>query len=183
MASSVDGNTLIAATTSYIPPRLFTSTDGGGNWTSNSLPEPYNSPRLTASADMHKLVVWLTSLGHIYTSSDLGATWVSNNVPNDYWLQIASTADGNKLVAFQEDSMWVKTETVAPQLNLKRSNNMLNISWLVPSTNLVLEESLDFNSTNWVALTNVPSLNFSNLDNELSIAPSESSAYFRLAPK
>jgi hypothetical protein len=38
-------------------------------------------------------------LGGVYTSKDSGKTWVLNNLPSLAWYSIASSADGNKLVA------------------------------------------------------------------------------------
>jgi hypothetical protein len=38
-------------------------------------------------------------IGPIYTSTNSGTTWILNNAPNMHWYSVASSADGNKLVA------------------------------------------------------------------------------------
>jgi hypothetical protein len=122
-------------------------------------------------------------LSRIYTSIDLGATWITNNVPNDNWLQVGVTADGDRLVAFLNDSMWGSTDNLPPHLNVSRAEGAIKLSWLVPSTNFVAEENLELDSANWFALTNAASVNFSNLNMELNVGPIEGNAhaFFRLA--
>jgi len=51
--------------------------------------------------------------------------------------------------------------TPSPQLNLAPSDINLALSWLVPSTNFVLQQSTDLIS--WSSVTNAPALNLTNL--------------------
>ncbi|HEU6448663.1 MAG TPA: hypothetical protein VFV23_09535 [Verrucomicrobiae bacterium] len=57
-------------------------------------------------------------------------------------------------------------------------SNNLNFSWLIPSTNFVLQQSFDL--ANWATLTNSPTLNFTDLNEELSLTPTNNSGFFRL---
>jgi hypothetical protein len=66
-------------------------------------------------------------------------------------------------------------------LNLTASNTNLDLAWLVPSANFVLQQNLDLTTTNWVTLTNTPALNLTSLNNDLILSPSNSSAFYRLA--
>jgi hypothetical protein len=65
-------------------------------------------------------------------------------------------------------------------LAINASNGNLAFSWTMPSTNFVLQVSPDLSGNNWVTLTNPPVLNLTNLQNELSIPPSNAAGYFRL---
>lgn len=68
--------------------------------------------------------------------------------------------------------------TPSPQLNLGTSNSNLAISWTIPSTNFVLQQSADLIS--WADVTNPPALNFTNLQNQVTRPPSNSSGFYRL---
>jgi|SRR5665213_298351 len=180
IASSVDGSKLVAI--SSAPPngpRIFISTDFGATWMSNSVSSSYYQ-YVASSADGVKLVLAVRG-GGIYTSRNSGITWVSNNVPNEQWSSVASSADGNELIAtVQGGGIWIFKTTPTPSLNISPSDTNLDLSWLVPSTNFALEQNLDLTTTNWVTLTNTPTLNFTNLQNQVTITPTNSSGYFRL---
>ncbi len=96
-----------------------------------------------------------------------------------FWPSIASSADGNYLVAVVNGGgIWTLQTTPSPQLNLTPASNNLAFSWLVPSANFVVQQSPDLVS--WSSVTDTPALNLTNLNNELSISPSNSSGFFRL---
>jgi hypothetical protein len=67
--------------------------------------------------------------------------------------------------------------TPAPQLNLAASSTNLFLSWIVPSTNFVLQQSPDLIS--WEDVTNTTTLNLTNLQNQITLLPANSS-FFRL---
>ena len=177
---SVDGQTMVAL--AYTPAAIYISTNGGLNWITNAPPSPYNSPYLSGSADAQKLVYWLNpSVGYLYTSTNLGATWITNAVPLDYWTQALVTADGNRRVAFKNQSMWVSTDDSPPALNLQRSGDGLVASWTVPSMAFHLDAALGSVSAGWSQVTNSPTLNNSNLHYEVDLPISPGSAFFRLS--
>jgi hypothetical protein len=66
----------------------------------------------------------------------------------------------------------------APELNLAPLHTNVALSWIIPSTNFVLQQSSDL--TAWVDVTNKPALNITNLQNEVTISPSNSSSFYRL---
>ena len=150
-------------------------------------------PLVASSADGSKLVV-LASSGSVYTSTDSGTTRVSNSIPvnTQQTFFVSSSADGTKLVlipggwyggqygTYETGLIFTSYSTPTPQLNLTSSNNNLAFSWIVPSTNFVLQQNLDLTTTNWVTLTNVPTLNFTNLQDEVTLSPTNSSSFFRL---
>jgi hypothetical protein len=66
----------------------------------------------------------------------------------------------------------------APELNLAPSFTNVALSWIIPSTNFVLQQSSDLIS--WADVTNAPVLNLTNLQNEVTLSPSNSSGFYRL---
>jgi hypothetical protein len=63
-------------------------------------------------------------------------------------------------------------------LTLVPSGSNLNVSWIIPSTNFVLQQSSDLAS--WTDVTNPPVLNLTNLQNEVVLSPTGSSGFYRL---
>jgi hypothetical protein len=121
--------------------------------------------------------------GPIYTSTDFGATWMTNNALNA-WRCVASSADGCKLVAgggvYFGGPIDISYSTPSPQLNLAPSGINLTVSWIVPSTNFVLQQNVDLTTTNWTDVTNPPMLNLTNLQNEVTFPLTGSNAFYRL---
>ncbi len=160
---------------------------GGSNdtdaWMPSSAPST-NWQAVACSADGTKLIAAVKN-GPIYTSMDAGVTWISNSIPSSFWAGVGSSADGNKLVAavsanFALSPIYTLQSTPAPRLNLKSLLSNVALSWTVPSTNFVLQQKPDLSTANWVTLTNKPALNFSNLQDEIVLSPSNSSSFFRL---
>jgi hypothetical protein len=189
IAMSADG-TKCAAAPYGGSGNIYTSADSGATWLQQT-----NSPDLlwssvASSADGTELAAVSGSAsiggaGQIYTSTDSGVTWVSNNVPTQPWEAICSSADGNKLAAvvFGTDpyvggGIWTLQTTPTTQLNISSSTNNLALSWLIPSTSFVLQQSPDLIS--WSSVTDTPALNLTNLNYELTLSPSNSSGFFRL---
>lgn len=185
MAASANGKKLVTAPYGA---NIYTSTNSGTAWI-----EQTNSPNLlwwscASSADGKKLAAVSGTAGGsgvIYTSDDSGVTWLSNNVPSQQWYHIISSADGNKLFAIVNGNdplapggIWTLQTPPAPQLNVSSLSNNLNFSWIVPSTNMVMQESPDLN--NWTTLTNQPVLDYTNLQEQLTLSPTNSTGFFRL---
>jgi Tfp pilus assembly protein FimT len=114
IASSADGTKLaaVASPGPANPGPIYVSTNSGATWTQASAPTNYYWYAVASSADGSKLVAvapFDTSVapfdtsnnltGRIYTSTNFGMTWASNNAPGFFWSSVASSADGNKLVA------------------------------------------------------------------------------------
>jgi len=113
-------------------------------------------------------------------STNFGTTWSSNTISGQILYSVASSADGGKLVAGTiSGGIYTMQSTVSPKINLTASNNSLVLSWLIPSTNFVPQKSSDLVS--WEDMTNQPLLNLTNLNNELTLSPTNSSGFFRLS--
>jgi hypothetical protein len=182
VTSSSDGTKLVLVGDAEAAVHL--STDSGATWVSNSTPGLYWQG-VALSADGTKLVA-VSNSGWIYTSTNSGVTLTSNSVPSGYWSSVASSADGSKLVAAIDPfsfignarGIYVSHTTPVPSLNIAPSDTALALSWTIPSTNFVLQQSSDL--TSWADVTNAPVLNLTNLQNEVTLSPSNSSSFYRL---
>jgi hypothetical protein len=54
------------------------------------------------------------------------------------------------------------------------------ISWTIPSTSFELRENSNLTGTNWTQVGTVPSLNFTNLHNQVTVPVTGNSAFYRL---
>ncbi len=176
IASSADGVKLIAAVSGG---QVYTSTDSGTNWGPTILPSAVWDS-VASSADGTKLIAAQNYGGTIYTSIDSGRTWMQANVPLESWVSVASSADGNKLVAVSfQGLIYISQTTAMAQLKLAPSSTNLVVSWIIPSTDFGLQQSSDLIS--WSAVTNTPTLNLTNLNNDLLVSPTNGSRFFRLS--
>jgi hypothetical protein len=193
VASSADGAKLVAVS-QLKPPSvggsIFTSTNSGMNWTlANNIPsEPWSS--VASSADGTKLIAvgysksfsslsGFSLAGGIFTSTNSGAAWTQTIGPSNYWYSVVASADGNKLVvAVSDDGIYISQTMPSPQVNIMPINGNFKLSWLVPSTNFVMQQSSDL--TLWADMTNAPTLNLTNLQNQVTLCPFNSSGFYRL---
>lgn len=171
---------------------VFTSTNDGATWVTNNVPQ-WSWQNIALSADGSKLIVagWYSSgvsFGPIYTSTNSGLTWASNSVPKSAWLGVTCSADGNKMMAVSagtntsgigKGNIWISQTTPSLQLNLTPSPASVTVSWLIPSTNFVLQQSSDL--ANWSGVTNMPVMNFANLQDQVALPLPSSNAFFRLS--
>src|ERR1035438_9195595 len=102
IASSADGTKLAAVAENISG--VFTSTNSGVNWThqTNGLLPYTGFTYVASSADGSKLVaaVGASIAGPIFTSTNYGVNWTqATNAPLARWYSVASSADGNKLMA------------------------------------------------------------------------------------
>lgn len=202
IASSADGRKITMVGLTNL---IYTSADYGATWQTNSVPGITSWTGIACSADGNKLVAVAPNVG-IFISTNSGVTWTQDPYPFviDPWggqhfgsqLSIASSADGAKLVlipgeVFQtfdnttyatvySDVIWISCSTPSPQVNIAPSGGNCILSWTVPSTNFVLQQNLDLTTAGWVTLTNTPTLNLTNLNDEVTVSPTNSSGFFRI---
>jgi hypothetical protein len=175
LLSTADGSKLIAANSAG----LFISTDWGISWSETNAA---TGGEIVSSADASLLLgMRLNTLNGNYdicTSTNLGASWISNSLPEAPWAWVACSADGNELIANGTNGIWISKTAPSPQLDLAPANNRLFFSWIVPSTNMVLQESPDLNT--WTTLTNCPALNSATLQEQLTLSKGSNNGFFRL---
>src|SRR5439155_15599073 len=130
------------------------------SWTSLSI----TGRAIAASADGRTWIICDTGdvYGHgalIFISTDFGVTWASTNIIGKTWYSAASSADGCELLAGENGSgVWIYRIAASPRVNLTASGNQLALSWLVASTNLVVQQTTNLTANNCVGVTNVPGL-------------------------
>jgi hypothetical protein len=187
LASSADGTKLVAtAIPALLPvgPGIYTSTNSGNNWASNRIGGTLIHQQVASSADGLKLAVAIGG-GGIYTSTNAGTSWGLGDAPSDNWSSIASSADGNQLVATTGFSgsgeVWISQTTPTPLLNIALLNTNLGLSWAAPSMQFSLQQSPDFLAPNWVTVTNMPQLNLTNLQYQVTLQLCISNCFYRLA--
>jgi hypothetical protein len=181
LAATASGNMLMLLSRGL----CYTSTNWGLTWSSSFGTQIPGYVTIVSSADGSTRFTYGGGLDAeeypaiLWVSTNFGASWTSSGPTNIQWTSLASSADGKVLVAVSEfGGIWVSQVPPSPQLNLSYSSNSVNFSWIVPSTNMVLEQSPDL--FNWTTLTNAPSLNYTNLREQLTLSPTNSSSFFRL---
>jgi hypothetical protein len=175
IASSADGNRFATVDLNHI----FISTNSGMTWVQTSAPLKVWD-RIASSADGTKLIATTAELPPfvIYTSTNSGTTWISNTIPNQQQYLVNCSVDGNELIAVSSAGVYTKRTISSPRLNLSVRISNLALSWIIPSTNFVLQSSADLSS--WTELTNQPVLNLTNLQNQVFLPPPGSNVYYRL---
>ena len=186
-ASSADGSRLVVTGIVAGGGRICLSTNSGLAWTQTNAP---SVGPVALSADGTKLVA-ASSVSYsnnfpIYVSTDFGVTWTTNFPPGtNYWTGVVSSADGGKLAVIASGpgggGIWTLQTAPAPQMNTTPANGNLTLSWIIPSTNFVLEQNLDLTSMNWTDVTNMPVLNLTNLQDEVTLPLTNGSGFYRLA--
>jgi hypothetical protein len=193
IAASADGTRLVLCvpsegdiTRNFSPGVIYTSTNSGDSWNLTSAPSNYWG-FVTSSAD-GKTIVAVRDTGEpgvICLSTDYGATWTTNS-PVLTWSALAASADGGKLAAAatasfpdaNEEPIYVSQSVVSPVIFAGPGSPGVKLSWLVPSTNFVLQQSADLAA--WSNLTNCPTLNLSNLQNEVELPSTSGIGFYRL---
>ena len=159
---------------------VYISTNGAQSFSNVFKGVPLSTaPSIAISADGKDAFITIGT-SNLYYSTDFGAIWASNSTPSAFSF-ITSSADGNLLAAIGGGNIYTLFSPPAPALSLVPVGSNLVISWLVPSTNFVLQQNSGLTSQNWQTLTNAPTLNLTNLNNELVLRPTNDTGYYRLA--
>lgn len=187
IASSADGTRLLAGSSSSAGTGgMMSSTDSGAHWRTNSASQLTSWVSVASSADGSRLMA-VASGGSVISSTNYGTNWSTNNAPLLHWDTVCMTADGAKAFAAPNPEYGAtatyRAIATPPSPTVAASflgGNFL-LSWPVPSTNFALQTCPDLTLTNWQGLTNVPTLNCTNLHNEVIVRPTNSAGFFRLS--
>jgi hypothetical protein len=192
LAGSADGTRLVLCVPSVgdlenlSPGPIYVSTDSGDTWNLTSAPSNFWG-FVTSSAD-GKTIVAVRNFGQysaICLSTDFGNTW-NTNTPVSDWTALASSADGGKLAAVAADdgnptnqgTIYVSQSIVSPVMFATPGNGSVKLSWLVPSANFVAQQSSDLLA--WQNITNNPTLNLNNLQEEITLPSTNRNSFYRL---
>jgi photosystem II stability/assembly factor-like uncharacterized protein len=182
MTTSADSSKLVVSTT--YPYRLLVSQDWGATWVQvAAIPVSDNFGYLVSSADGNTLIGSLFRLQpYVYLSFDGGTTWTKSNLPASVTSAngVAVSADGSRLMATANNGIYVLQRTPQPRLNIAAPQASLKLSWTVPTANFVPQQKDGLTQSGWTPITNVPTLNFTNLQNEVTLPSSGGSSFYRL---
>jgi len=150
------------------------SSDGGATWRTNAIA----GQTIDCSANGTN---WIIAGNQIYTSVDAGVTWVTN-FSSAQWLGGLVSADGAELAAVGSgQGIWIGRVVPSPQLNIQSQTPNVTISWLIPSTNFVLQQTADLSNPTWTPVSTTPTLNFTNLQQQVTAPAAGSNSFFRLS--
>jgi hypothetical protein len=171
IASSSDGIHLVATGSGG----TCFSSDSGGIWTTSKIA----GVSVASSANGSKLIICNLN-ANICISTNFGVSWFTNATVNEPFSCGALSADGDEMVvgAGNNGGLWFSRSIPSPELSLTQSSNNTALSWLIPSTNFVVQQSPDLIA--WSSVTDQPALNLTNLNYEMNFAPSNTSGFFRL---
>jgi len=106
----------------------------------------------------------------------LGASWVQTSAPQTNWVAVATSANGNKLVAaVRNGGIYTWQAPPAPQLNIVLTQGQVVLSWAAPSSS-ILQQNTDLSSANWAALAAAPAL--TNGEYQVILQPQTTGASF-----
>lgn len=191
IACSADGTKAVAVAGQG---EVYTWTQSGAAWVPHFVSGVRNGfGSVASSADGERLLAVGSGNGSpvepIFISTNSGESWIpqSNAPPLVTWNAVTCSADGHEMFAATyglvlndyAGGIYILQTIPSPALNLTSGTNP-TLSWIPPSTNFVLQQNLDLATTNWETLPNAPILNFSNLQYQVILPFSNSSAFYRL---
>jgi hypothetical protein len=175
---SADGTKMVAAAYNA---NFFVSTNSGGAWVQvNASFQDVTHVAITPDGTQ------LLAMGGVLAiSADWGESWQQfprAPISFPFPLCFAISADGNRLVAADDSGIytWHPVLFKPPQLKIDNFGGAPRLSWIVPSSDFLLEETPNLSVPTWVAVSNAPSLDLTTLRNELSISPSLRGSFFRV---
>jgi len=193
VASSSDGTKLVATAG-----RVYLSDDSGDTWleATNLENQITNSSAFAISSAMSsdgsRVILAYNGYfaGPIFQSDDLGVTWTQTDAPVAHWFPLACSADGFRIAAANGSNwslngtnagpIYISQTTPQPQLAIKPLQDTLLLSWRVPSITFVLHQAPDLTSGKWTPVPVTPSLNYSNLQYQVSIPRPQGTTFYRL---
>jgi hypothetical protein len=109
------------------------------------------------------------------------------DAPLTNWSAMAGSADGNTLVAASMNGggdylgfFYTCHLPPAPELKLTSQGQNHIISWTLPPRKFVLQQNSDASTSNWMGVTTAPLLNYTNLQNQVTIPKTPASTFYRL---
>lgn len=186
VASSADGSRLFVVTAGF----TYVSTNSGVSFTQVAAAGRCNVIAYSADGTqlfgVFKLLsTTTTNFYSVVTSTNSGAAWTTNIIlttgtTTEIAVPVAMSADGSQLIFAGTPGPVFTLQTVPnPQLNITLLGNNPALSWIVPSTNFVVQQSQDLST--WSSLTNAPALNLTTLQDQILLSPTNSNEFYRLA--
>jgi hypothetical protein len=199
LAASADLSKLVVATAGadltgggHNP--IYISADFGASWVTTfsvSLPNDWYSVSCSSNGE----TIVLAGDEGVFFSTDSGVTWSSSRAP--YYVNrpipnVACSGDGKLVAAVFNDAnanggiytlqlpLPPPPPLPLPQLGISTRAARLILSWLVPSSSFGLQQNSDLTTTNWTDMQITPSLNFTNLNDQVIVSPTNGQCFYRL---
>ena len=187
IACSADGTKCVVAAgrANGQPGPIYFSTDSGTNWDPAEAPIT-NWVGLCSSADGRNMLASTASDGPlnganaIYRSTNFGASWIRLSAPTPWWMGIAASADAGRLVVPAAVSIYTAQLIQPPTLNILSTNGNVTLSWIIPSTNFVLQETFDLASGYWTDVPDTPSFDPATLQETVTRPATTANSYYRM---
>ncbi len=178
LACSADGSMMVAGVNDF-PGPIYLSTNSGVTWNPVSVPDAY-SAGLACSADGKKLFGSTAyELPIYYSSANGGTQWTTNAAPDLSCGRIVCSADGCKLAMIANSTVYIASSVPSPELKIaKASANAVDIAWIIPSTNFLLEVSTNLSSTNWNPVSTPTQIQ--NFENHVVLSATNAQSFYRL---
>jgi hypothetical protein len=177
---SADGSKLVST---FAGGGIYISTNLGATWLTTSAPST-NWNALACSADAEIIIAAAGSrdgaIGPIYVSDNGGLSWTTANLPLASWASVASSADGSQQYAAAMGGIYRVQTVPRPKLSIAQSGSSLVLSWLIPSTTFRVQQSPDLSGSTWADVTAAPTLNLTNLHEELLLPLPSTPRFYRL---
>jgi photosystem II stability/assembly factor-like uncharacterized protein len=141
----------------------------------------YSALQAACSAD--GMTIILLAGGAVFpaavdVSPDLGVDWYLANEPSSYPETVLISSDGTKFAALNNGNIYISEANPSPTLNVAASASNVLLSWMMPATPFILQQSSDL--ANWSTVTNAPILNITNLQNQVTLPISQTQSFYRL---
>ena len=173
ISASADGRCWISG--SLADHHIYVTADGGNVWNATTAPEA-GWWQVSSSGSGSDLAAINLTTSSIWTSPDWGTTWQPKAAPTSRWAGLAVTSDGSTLYAAGPRGIW--RSPVLPRLTVAPSADGLTLSWSIPSTNSVLQQSTALAPSEWAPVEAVP-VEMDHLRRVTLMSPSKST-YIRL---
>jgi len=176
VASSADGSQLLGAAFG----KVYVSSDFGATWSSQDI-QNMDGSAAASSADGSRLAV--SSYFGIFMSTNSGVTWSNASLPALAWDGVATTADGHRWIAHSGGSsgLYIGSSPLTPILQIAPASGNVSVSWTVPSSPFILQQTASLNAREWSTVPGAPVMNPETLAHEVTVPASNSGNFFRLS--
>jgi hypothetical protein len=194
VTSSANGRRLAAAADGGV----FQSLNYGLDWTLTSAPQswqykPWEWKCISSSGEGERLVGVAVQgypdwTGIVCVSKNGGTDWSLSLAVSNHLSACCSSADGNKLFVAvggytSTGPVYAFQSTPAPTLILEKRAGKPELSWLTPSIPFVLQQTPSLTQPEWKNVAAQAVLNYTNLNQEVSLPEPNAPMFYRLGSR
>jgi hypothetical protein len=179
IAASANGQTL-----ALVAELAYFSSDRGNTWQLGGELVLTGLTQLALSATGQTIIAANNASvpPELLVSPDFGGHWFGSSGGADYPQGNAKiglvSADGAKFAALSSSNIFISEPNPPPLLTVRATPATIQLSWLQPVANYLLQQSPDLKT--WSPVTTPPQLNITNLQYQLQLPRSPTQTFFRL---